>query len=91
MLSLYVSVSQICCQENKQCLQISIKSDRNTDLMPTYLLSITHTPQVISLTPQGPIGKFACTMRTFSTLSLLHQVLLKVCVFMHVLVCMNVS
>jgi len=40
----------------------------------------THTlraPQVTALTLQGPIGKFACRMRTFATLCLLHDLLLK--------------
>lgn len=40
-------------------------------------LAVLPLLQVISLTPQGPIGKFVCKMRTFSTLCLLHQVLLK--------------
>ncbi|KAF5836349.1 hypothetical protein DUNSADRAFT_6036 [Dunaliella salina] len=43
----------------------------------SFILAEQITVQVTSLTPQGPIGKFACTMRTFSALSLLHQQLLK--------------
>lgn len=47
------------------------------DTHKTSLWLIPLRAQVTSLTPQGPIGKFVCTMRTFSTLCLLHQLLLK--------------
>uniref|UniRef100_A0A7S3VMN3 JmjC domain-containing protein n=1 Tax=Dunaliella tertiolecta TaxID=3047 RepID=A0A7S3VMN3_DUNTE len=43
----------------------------------SFILAEQIIVQVTSLTPQGPIGKFACKMRTFSALSLLHQQLLK--------------